>query len=134
MPIVRPKKYAGLTSHLSSLDTSHWTAQFSEIEEKVGCALPRSARTYPAWWSNQIGSGHSQSAAWRSIGWLTRHLELANQQVTFVRCEQAADEGQAVSPTSRLNHKGALTIAEAKAGLAATFGVAPDAIEITIRG
>jgi hypothetical protein len=134
MAIVKPKKYVGLTSHLSSLDTPHWTAQFSEIEEKVGCALPRSARTYPAWWSNQRGPGHSQSAAWQSIGWLTCDLDLANQRVTFVRREQAADEEQAVSPTSRMNQKHALTIAEAKAGLSATFGVPPDAIEITIRG
>jgi hypothetical protein len=29
---------------------------------------------------------------------------------------------------------GALTMAEAKKGLALTFGVAPEAIEITIRG
>ncbi len=42
--------------------------------------------------------------------------------------EAAADAAQ---PTGR--RKG-LTIDEAKKGLAATFGVKPDAVEITIRG
>lgn len=38
------------------------------------------------------------------------------------------------APPSPLKSKTALTIAEAKAGLAETFGVDPSAIEITIRG
>jgi len=62
-------------------------------------------------------------------GWRTCDLDLANEQVTLFRDEGAGDERQA----SAISHKGALTIAEAKAGLSAALGVPPDAIEITIR-
>ncbi|MGX1802878.1 hypothetical protein ACWIDJ_11150 [Brevundimonas naejangsanensis] len=43
-------------------------------------------------------------------------------------------ERPASSGKSKAISNGALTIAEAKAGLAKTFGVDPSAIEITIRG
>jgi hypothetical protein len=54
-------------------------------------------------------------------------------RVAAARDEQAANERQTVSPGSRINRNDALTIAEAKAGLSVTFGVPPDAIQITIR-
>lgn len=45
----------------------------------------------------------------------------------------AVDHETAAKPASGKRAKG-MTIAEAKQGLAETFGVAPDAVEITIRG
>jgi hypothetical protein len=126
-------KYRNLTSHLASLEAhiSRCTLSFQEIEEKLGFALPKSAYAYPAWWSNQTGDGHSQSAAWQSIGWRTGELDLTNQRVSFFRHEHAENEGRMVS---RVPHKGGLTIAEAKAGLAAHFGVPRENVEITIKG
>ena len=125
------KKYRKLTEHLASRDDHKWTASFREIERILGLPLPASARSYQAWWSNQM---RSQSLGWQDAGWRATALDLRNEHVTFV-CpgaddEDAAHTGDAVAlPTAA-----GLTIIEAKAGLAATFGVDPSQVEITIRG
>jgi hypothetical protein len=123
-----PSIYRHLTKHLDSHHDSPRTFQFKEIEAILGFPLPKSARLYPAWWSNQVGNGHSQSAAWQSIGWRTGRLDLANERVTFFR-KQAEDERPAVSPVKK-----GLTIAQAKAGLSAYYGVPPEDVAITIKG
>jgi hypothetical protein len=87
-----PSKYRKLTSFLSSQKRSPRTFQFEEIEAILGFALPRSAFSYPAWWSNQTGDGHSQNLAWRSIGWRTANLNLGEQRVTFVRDGDEPDD------------------------------------------
>lgn len=127
-------KYRKLTSHLASLGNARWVARFSEIEAILGYPLPKSAYTYPAWWSNQADNGHSQSASWQSIGWRTAELNLANQQVTFFCQEPDQDRPRATRVTSPKSHNDGLTIAEAKAGLSIHFGVAPESVVITIKG
>lgn len=119
-------KYRGLTLHLASLDENVWVANFSEIEDVLGFPLPDSAYSYPAWWANQSGGGHSQSSAWQSAGWKTSDLDLRAKRVRFYyeAGEPAAAEKQRVG----------LTIPEAKEGLAAHFGVGPENIEIIVRG
>jgi hypothetical protein len=125
-------KYTNLTLHLASLDCAQWVAKFQEIEAILGFALPRSAYSYPAWWSNQSGDGHIQSQSWQSAGWRTGEVDLANQQVSFFY--RAGDSAEP-RDTNKLPGKPAgLTIAEAKAGLATYFGVSPENVEITIRG
>jgi hypothetical protein len=139
-------KYQKLTVHLTSLEHGQWMAQFKEIEAILGFPLPKSAYTYPAWWSNQASDGHSQSGSWQSIGWRTRELDLSNQRVTFVRItlvrqditfarqEPDCEEHLVANVVSIMKHNGGLTIAEAKAGLSIYFGVVPESIEITIKG
>ena len=114
-------KYENLSYHLSSLDEDTWEAAFSDIERVFGQPLPQSARLYPAWWANQK---RAQSVAWERAGWKTSAVDIAGEKVTFVRdaSEQKSTETMK------------LTIAEAKAGLAANFGVPIHAVEITIRG
>jgi hypothetical protein len=129
-----PSKYNGLAAYLKSLDSPRWTARFDEIEEKLGFALPPSAQRHPAWWSNQTADGHSQNQAWKSSGWHTSRLDLANQRVTFVRDGEAEDEGQPVSSVSPTNDRGGITIAEAKARLSIKYGVPPENVRITIEG
>jgi hypothetical protein len=129
MPL-SPSKYQGLTKYLATLppETNAAKLTFAQIEAKIdSAALPPSARDWAAWWSN--GGRHTQAAAWLSAGWRTADLDLRNETVTFVR-QQTADE-QRASPVSR---KRTLTIAEAKAGLASSFGVPESAIEITVKG
>ena len=127
-------KYRNLTLHLASMDGASWVAKFEEVEAVLGFPLPRSAYTYPAWWSNQSGDGHIQSQSWQAAGWRTGELDLDNQQVTFFY--EAGDPAQQ-SHANKLpgaNPRSGLTIAEAKAGVAAYFGVSPECVEITIRG
>lgn len=126
-------KYEKLSAHLASLNDDEWTAEFKDIEAILGFALPRSARTYPAWWSNQTDEGHSQSASWKSVGWRTQKLDLSNKRLTFVR-QQGPDTHQPSIAHDRNWHSGGLTIAEAKAGLSLHFGVPPESVEITIKG
>src|SRR5258708_491395 len=121
-------KYQRLSQHLISLNSGEWTADFSEIETILGMALPESARRYPAWWSNQVGDGHSQSGAWQASGWRTVRLDLPGEKVTFVREARRLSGAVADGSSDR-----GITIAEAKAGLAISFGVPPENVEITIR-
>ena len=118
-------KYMRLTEFLRSLShdgETEWTPSFDEIEEVLGEPLPPSARQHRPWWANQ---GRAHSLAWEGAGWKTASVDVENEELTFFYSgeEQQADTGVAK-----------LTIAEAKAGLAANFGVPADAIEIMIRG
>ena len=125
-------KYAKLTIHLASRKGHEWRAGFSEVAEILGFPLPGSAYKYPAWWANQSGTDHVQSSAWQSAGWRTGDLDLEKQEVVFYRFEGGPlPAGQTDDPAGR---PAELTIAEARAGLAAKFGVNEDRIEITIRG
>ena len=126
-------KYRNLTLHLASLNEAKWVAKFQEIEAILGFPLPRSAYSYPAWWSNQSGDGHIQSQSWQSAGWRTGELDLANQQISFLYQSDRA-ERRDTNECSEASPKGGLTIAQAKAGVAAYFGVSPESVEITIRG
>ena len=120
-------KYRRLSEHLERLARkghSQWKATFQEIEKVLDSQLPKSAYEYQAWWANQAGNGHSQTAGWKSVGWRTEDLDIQGQRVTFVHRGATPD---VLAP-------GELTIAQAKAGLAAYFHVAPEMIEITIKG
>ena len=54
---------------------------FGEIEAMVG-NLPASARVHRPWWAN---GGHSQSLAWRSVGWRVETVDLGLEKVRFTR-------------------------------------------------
>jgi hypothetical protein len=81
-------KYDPLRKHLAGGTLTRWRAAFAEIEAVLGFSLPRSAYTYPAWWSNDA-TGHSHSRAWLEAGWKTQDVDLQNQQVTFVKLQGA---------------------------------------------
>lgn len=116
-------KYLKLTLYLAELDAGIWEASFEEVQDVLGFPLPSSARQYPAWWANQ---GRAQSMAWQSAGWHTTAVDVEREKVAFV---YVGDRDEADAQTVN-----ALTISDAKAGLAAHFGVSIDAIEIVIRG
>src|SRR4051812_47732729 len=119
-------KYLNLTNHLASRDDEMWQASFNDVEEAMRASLPESARVYAAWWANQ---GRAQSLAWEGAGWKTMNVDVENERVTFVYV--AGREDRSIPPTIEAPK---LTIAKAKAGLAANFNVPVDAIEIVIRG
>lgn len=84
--------YEPLQNHLKSLKYGRWKATFSEIEQVLNRRLPKSAYSYQAWWANQEGHGHSQTAAWRDIGWRTTNLDLAGKRVEFERIAPRAED------------------------------------------
>lgn len=77
--------YQPLADYLASKKGDVWEAAFSDVEEKLGRPLPRSAYRHQAWWANQSGPGHSQTHGWRSVGWRTSKLDLERQRVRFER-------------------------------------------------
>jgi hypothetical protein len=83
-------RYQPLADFLACQKSNEWTATFSDIEEQLGFRLPESAYKYPAWWANQVGSGHSQTRGWRSVGWRTTALDLERRRVRFERERQSA--------------------------------------------
>lgn len=78
-------KYKALYEHLLSLNVSEWRASFRDIEHILGFSLPKSARTYPAWWANEENIRHSQCRSWREAGWKTQDLDLGSERVAFYR-------------------------------------------------
>ena len=77
-------KYDPLSRYLSSLGHKHHRISFGEVERILKFKLPRSALTYPAWWSNDA-TGHSHARAWLEVGWRTEAVDIAGRKVTLVR-------------------------------------------------
>ena len=77
-------KYEPLKRHLAERSEAEAPMTFQELESILGFRLPNSARSYPAWWSNNVGT-HVNAAAWREAGWKTSRIDLSAERVTFVR-------------------------------------------------
>ncbi|MCB2084605.1 MAG: hypothetical protein KDD90_11190 [Sphingomonadaceae bacterium] len=122
------EKYENLSAFLDDLDHDRIVMSFESINDLIGGTLPESAFKHRPWWANRAEGKGSQNLAWQSVGWETRDVNMELDEVTFIRAKKAQP-----SP-SHVSNGGALTIAQAKAGLALTFGVSEEAIEITIRG
>jgi hypothetical protein len=75
-------KYEPLSAHLARA-TGRLELSFEEIERVLGFALPASARSYPAWWSNSGGT-HVQAQSWMSAGFRTENVDLVRERVSFV--------------------------------------------------
>ena len=80
-------RYQPLADFLATQKTDQWEATFAEIEAQLGFSLPDSAYRHPAWWANQSGAGHSQTAGWKRAGWRTAGLDLEHRRVRFERDE-----------------------------------------------
>jgi hypothetical protein len=80
----------------------------------------------------EMGDPRSQPTLLRSISnWATGATALPGEMHVLMRLLQARVNGKAEMTTPS---RAALTIDQARIGLATTFGVKPDAVEITIRG
>jgi hypothetical protein len=59
---------------------------FADIEALIGTALPKSARTYPAWWGNQVNATAAvQSHAWMDAGFRVDGFDFDSGWVRFRR-------------------------------------------------
>jgi hypothetical protein len=77
-------KYAPLGRFLRDSFENEVPLTFAKIEAVLGFSLPRSARTYPAWWANE-SKGHVQSRAWLDEGWQAWEVKLPQEKVLFRR-------------------------------------------------
>lgn len=82
-------KYEPLKRYLAQARGTSIPMSFRQIEEILGFDLPSSARQYPAWWSNSVGT-HVNAAAWRSAGWRTSAVDIGGERVTFLRDDRPA--------------------------------------------
>ena len=131
-------KYEPLARYLSRMQQQSWRASFDEIEQILNFNLPESARKYNAWWANQSGTGHSQTAGWIEAGWRTSDLDLAAEKVTFSRdkddsAPSPSPPNRSIPPSSPPQSVG-LSIAQAKDALSIYYGTDVANIEIIIRG
>lgn len=81
-------KYEPLSRRLRGLANRVWRASFADIEAILGFSLPRSAREYSAWWSNNTQNSR-HALAWLNEGWRTEELDLDAERVVFRRTEAA---------------------------------------------
>lgn len=86
-------KYDPLGSHLRSLHEDRWIARFSEIDDILGFALPRSARVHREWWGNEKSGTHSHARVWIEAGWLVHEVSLGQSQVAFRRSPSGRPSG-----------------------------------------
>ena len=75
-------KYEALATFLAGRGNQRVTMTFAELDVLVG-GLPRSARVYRAWWSNEEDGRHVQAHAWMRAGFRADEVELG-ERVTFV--------------------------------------------------
>ncbi len=93
-------KYRPLSDRLTGQSGDEWRASFADLEQVLGFALPRGARTGRAWWANDGDKGHHK--AWASAGWRVDDLDPAAEYVTFRRAEArgstAEDDADPIRP------------------------------------
>lgn len=78
-------KYEPLSRRLRGHPADEWRASFSEIEDVLGFALPKSARQHRAWWANEANANHPHKRSWLAHGWQTQDVDQAAGLVTFRR-------------------------------------------------
>jgi hypothetical protein len=124
-------KYDPLSRFLAKLTCDSKSMKFSEIDALVSGGLPQSAYDYRPWWANRYDGNDAQNKGWQSVGWESGDVDMKKEHVTFYRkIKHLAD----FEPASAKVPAGALSIEDAKKGLALKFGVTPDQIDINIRG
>lgn len=76
--------YDPLFRHLERQAGHELRLSFSQLTEILGRSLPRSAYERREFWNNNP-VGHVHAQAWRKAGWITRDVDIAAQEVSFVR-------------------------------------------------
>ncbi|MCD4820928.1 MAG: hypothetical protein K8R11_02370 [Methanococcoides sp.] len=82
-------KYSKLGVHLKNSEKTILKLTFDEVGSILGFPLPKSARTYPAWWANNADSHTHTLDGWLAMGWKAR-VDLTNQIVVFTKKEKLA--------------------------------------------
>ncbi len=77
-------KYRGLGDWLSGQHGSQVSVSFANTDRLVSL-LPPSARADRTWWGNTTNRTRVRAHAWLGAGWQIDHVNLLEEQVTFVR-------------------------------------------------
>lgn len=77
--------YGPLAAYLESADKTPLRLTFGDVEKILGRSIPMSARTYRAWWSNEIDGTHSHAKSWMSVGWKVDQVDFNAGSVIFRR-------------------------------------------------
>ncbi|SIO04783.1 DUF7662 domain-containing protein [Vannielia litorea] len=91
-------KYDPLTRVLERAARASVPMSFAEVERILGFELPRSARTYRPWWSNDAGS-HTQARSWLSAGYRASEVSLEGEEVVFLRDASGAGKARPSATT-----------------------------------
>ena len=79
-------KYAALATFLENRTSDRVRLSFARIERIIRHDLPRSARTYVAWWANsRTADSHTWAHLWLEVGWERERVNLAEAWVVFRR-------------------------------------------------
>ncbi len=85
-------KYAALREFLRRQEASEVPMKFSEIERLIGKKLPKSARTYRAWWSNNA-SNSVITKEWLEAGFKSERVDMSEERLVFRRLGKRAGPG-----------------------------------------
>ena len=83
MSIKPGSKYYPLFLFFEESSLEEITLTLNKIEEVLGAALPKSARSKRAWWSNRESTTALQAGAWTYASYRVTTIDLANEKVTF---------------------------------------------------
>lgn len=94
-------KYEPLTHFLMAQSVSQYRMKFSDIETVLGFSLPDSSKTHRAWWSNNP-SNNVMTKAWLKAGWETEQVDMANEQLVFVKSPGSRERDPVSFPEENL--------------------------------
>ena len=77
-------KYTPLQTHLRQDGKTLVAMSFGEIEAILGFALPPSAHTHRAWWSNNPNN-NVMTKEWLEAGYETEEVDLGRERLVFRR-------------------------------------------------
>ncbi len=79
-------KYTPIEQHLKYTKKEILRMTFNEVETIINDKLPKSARKFRAWWSNDA-STHTQALAWLKAGYITERVDMKDETLVFRREE-----------------------------------------------
>ncbi len=87
-------KYEPLHDWLARQPGPEVRVTFAEVAKLIEAKLPRSARTYDAWWLDRsTGTTHVQARAWLAAGWCVAAVDREGEKVTFGRLDRTSSSG-----------------------------------------
>ncbi|HEY9218209.1 MAG TPA: hypothetical protein VIO94_09175, partial [Phenylobacterium sp.] len=78
-------KFKALSDQLAGQAGNEWRTSFDEVDQLLGGALPKTARSGVAWWAND--GAKAQAKTWMDKGWQVRDVDPKAGTVIFMKTE-----------------------------------------------